>query len=307
LHAHLRFSRNQFTCEADPFTCEQRPFTCERLAADITCFGYHHHVANQRVQGHAGWDLRGHSDARREREVLALREVSKSYRVGPEVVQAIRGASLAVERGELAAVLGRRYEGKSTLLRLAAGLEQPDLGEVLFCGARLDVLGRAQREALLGSRIAWVDRSDASAGMTVAEQVSARLPGRRARSETDTRAASALEHVGGRSIAGSRWADLSRWEHLLASLAIGLASSPDLLLIDDLLGGLNRTHVQDAGRLLHRLARVADCAVLISVDDPEAALCADRTWSFRGGRLRPVFKAAGVAEVIDFSAHQASR
>jgi putative ABC transport system ATP-binding protein len=218
-----------------------------------------------------------------------------------------QGASLAVERGELAAVLGRRYEGKSTLLRLAAGLEQPDLGEVLFCGARLDVLGRAQREALLGNRIAWVDRSDASAGMTVAEQVAARLPGRRARGETDMLAAAALERIGGCSIAGNRWADLSRWEHLLASLAISLASSPDLLLIDDLLGGLNRTHVQDAGRLLHGLARVADCAVLISVDDPEAALCADRTWSFRGGRLRPVFKAACVAEVIDFSARQASR
>jgi ABC-type cobalamin/Fe3+-siderophores transport system ATPase subunit len=183
----------------------------------------------------------------------------------------------------------------------------PGLGEVFFCGAQLDVLGRAQREALLGSRIAWVDRSDASAGMTVAEQVAARIPGRRLRGETDMLAASALERVGGCSIARSRWSDLSRWEHLLASLAIGLASSPDLLLIDDLLSGLNRMHVQDAGRLLHELAREADCAVLISVDDPEAALCANRTWSFRGGQLRPVFKTAGVAEVIDYGARQASR
>lgn len=240
---------------------------------------------------------------RRRRELLELHGVSKSYRVGSEAVRALCGASLAIERGTLAAVLGRRYEGKSTLLRLAAGLEQPDEGEVLFCGVPLAALGRSRREALLGRRIAWVDRSDSSAGMTVAEQVAARLPGRR---NADMLAAAMLERVGGGAIVGSRWADLSRWEQLIASLAIGLAGGPDLLLIDDLLDGLDHTHTQDAGRLLREIALKADCAVLIAVDDPEAALCADRVWSFRGGRLRPVFKDSA-AKVIDLGARRASR
>lgn len=265
--------------------------------------GYHRSVEIQRWQGHAG---RSYSEAHLGRDVLELRGVSKSYRVGPEVVRALSAVSIAVERGELAAVVGRRYEGKSTLLRLAAGLEQPDLGEIFFCGARLDLLGRAQREALLGVRIAWADRSDASAGMTVAEQVAARLPGRRGRGEAEKFTVDMLERLGGRSIASGRWADLSCWEQLVASLAIGLASRPDLLLIDDLLGGLGRARVQDAGQLLSALARDCECAVLIAVDDPEAALCADRTWSFRGGCLRPVFRTTA-AEVIDLGAHRASR
>lgn len=239
-------------------------------------------------------------------EVLELRGVSKSYLVGAEAVQALSGASIAVGRGELAAVFGRRYEGKSTLLRLAAGLEQPDLGEVHFCGMRLDVLRRAQREALLRRRIAWIDRGDTSAGMRVAEQVAARLPGRFGIGKADKFAAEVLERCGGGSIVDSRWADLSQWEQLVASLAIGVASSPDLVLVDDLLGGLSRTRVQEAGQLLRGIAKEGDCAVLIAVDDPEAALCADRTWSFRRGRLRPVFKAR-TAELIDLDARRASR
>lgn len=238
--------------------------------------------------------------------VLELREVSKSYRVGAEAVQALAGVSITVGRGELAAVVGRRYDGKSTLLRLASGLEQPDLGEVLFCGTRLDVLGRVQREALLGRRIAWVDRSDTSGGMTVAEQVAAQVPGRFRIGKADKLAAEILQRRGGGSIGDSRWVDLSCWEQMVASLSVGLASSPDLLVVDDLLGGLGRTRIREAGELLRGVAKEGDCAVLIAVDDPEAALCADRTWTFRRGRLRPVFKAA-TADVIDLDAHRASR
>jgi putative ABC transport system ATP-binding protein len=265
---------------------------------------YYCTVTVKRPKTRAGGDAQSCVDAGSARDVLTLRKVSKSYGVGSELVSVFRDASMTVERGQLAAVLGRRYEGKSALLRLAAGLEQPDEGEVLFCGVRLDTLERARREALLGSQIAWLDHADRSAGMSVVEQVAARLPGRHKPSRAAMLARAVLERVGAGALAGYRWAELSRWQQLLASLAIGIAGRPDLLLIDGLLGGIDRKRIRDAGLMLRGLAHDLDCSVLMSVDDPEAALYADRIWSFRGGRLRPVFKTAA-ADVIDFDARRA--
>src|ERR1700726_3050022 len=78
--------------------------------------------------------------------LLSLEDVSKRFRRGAREHVALRGVSLAIERGELVVVLGTRKSGRSTLLRVAAGLERPDEGVVRFEGAPLSaarhVVGR---------------------------------------------------------------------------------------------------------------------------------------------------------------------
>ncbi len=67
--------------------------------------------------------------------MLELRDLTKRFRSGPEVVTAVDGASLTVAAGELVALYGPSGSGKSTLLRIAAGIVPPDAGRVLFEGA----------------------------------------------------------------------------------------------------------------------------------------------------------------------------
>jgi len=67
--------------------------------------------------------------------LLALEGVGKRYRDGARERIALREVSLALEAGELAAVWGLRRSGRSTLLRVAAGIEQPDEGVVRFDGS----------------------------------------------------------------------------------------------------------------------------------------------------------------------------
>ena len=78
--------------------------------------------------------------------LLSIENVSKRYRRGPREYVALQGVSLAIERGEEVVVLGTRKSGRSTLLRIAAGLERPDGGTVSFEGNALsaarNVVGR---------------------------------------------------------------------------------------------------------------------------------------------------------------------
>ena len=64
--------------------------------------------------------------------VTGVAQCGKKYRVGREVITALNGVDLAVEAGEFIAILGTSGSGKTTLLNVAAGLEKPTRGEVIF-------------------------------------------------------------------------------------------------------------------------------------------------------------------------------
>ncbi|PYM51133.1 MAG: hypothetical protein DME16_04900, partial [Candidatus Rokuibacteriota bacterium] len=66
--------------------------------------------------------------------LLAVRELEKEYRVGPETVRVLRGVSLVVNQAESVALIGASGVGKSTLLHLLGGLDRPSAGQVLFSG-----------------------------------------------------------------------------------------------------------------------------------------------------------------------------
>jgi len=86
--------------------------------------------------------------------ILAARAVTKSF--GP--TQALRGAELTVERGEVLAVMGPSGSGKSTLLHCLAGILRPDSGEVWFDGQRIDQLGERARSQLRRDHFGFVSQ-----------------------------------------------------------------------------------------------------------------------------------------------------
>src|ERR1700677_4318821 len=82
-------------------------------------------------------------------ELLRLSAIRKSYRRGPRRLAVLADVSLTVAAREIVAVVGSRYEGKTTLLKIAAGLERPDAGEVWFGDQELSRLRAREREGLL--------------------------------------------------------------------------------------------------------------------------------------------------------------
>ncbi|HEY7960604.1 MAG TPA: ABC transporter ATP-binding protein [Solirubrobacteraceae bacterium] len=218
-------------------------------------------------------------------DLLSLRGVRMGYARGDRRVLA--DVSLALGRGDIGAVVASRYEGKTTLLRVAAGILAPDDGEVLLDGLDLTQRPRRAGERLVGREIAWIDRKGPGHGFKVRDYVGLPLTmGRRAgRREVRHLAGEALEKIGATGCAGRQWGDLSTWEQVLVQFARVIAGEPKLVVMDDLLDGLGMRRTREAGDLLRSVVEDLRCAVLMSASDYEPALVADRVWSLSGGRL----------------------
>ncbi|HEY2202385.1 MAG TPA: ATP-binding cassette domain-containing protein, partial [Solirubrobacteraceae bacterium] len=228
-------------------------------------------------------------------ELLSVRSVSKSFVRGEELLPVLVDVSLEVAEGEIVAVVGSRDSGKTTLLRVAAGMARPEQGEVWFADRELTGFSDAKRSRLFGREIAWTDREGPGVRLKVRDFAGLPLTmGRRlGRREVRDLALEALERVGIPGCAGQRWEELSKWEQVLVGLARGIVSRPRLLIIDDLLDGLGMKRTQEVGDLLGSLVAELGCGVLMGVSDLEAALVADRVWSFTRGRLKLISDQSG--------------
>lgn len=221
--------------------------------------------------------------------LLLLEGVSKCYRRGETLRRVVlEEVSLAVAAGEIVAIDAERRAGKTTLLRIAAGMQKPDAGSVCLAGNDLAALPPQARAGLLGREIGWADRRSPGNPWQVLDYVSLPLilsGDRREERRARDRGLAALDRVGAARCAAQRWDELADYEQVLVGLARMYAHRPRLIIADDLLDDLRVRGSLEAGDLLRSIVQELDCGVLASVSDTEAALVADRVLSLRGGRL----------------------
>jgi putative ABC transport system ATP-binding protein len=91
--------------------------------------------------------------------VLELREVSRVYRVGGEIVRALDGVSLTVRRGELVAIMGRSGSGKSTLLNAIGCLDRPTAGAILLDGVDVTRVPARELPRIRREKLGFIFRS----------------------------------------------------------------------------------------------------------------------------------------------------
>lgn len=221
---------------------------------------------------------------------LRIDRVWKGYSRGDEWIEVLRGVSLEVQPGEIVAVTGTRSTGKTSLLKVAAGMERAEEGAVYLDDLQLASLRERARSQLLGRRIVWIDGHGPGLDVEVSRFVgwSLALHGRKGRA-VKRRAAQMLGRVGARDCIGRRWGELSNAQRLLAGLARAFAGSPELVIIDDLLDGLSGRAAEEVSDLLRSLVEESQrpSGVLMSASDMESAMFADRIWSLtRRGALK---------------------
>jgi putative glutamine transport system ATP-binding protein len=214
--------------------------------------------------------------------LLELQRVSKRYRDGQIERVVLRDASLRIDRGELAVVWGLRRCGRSTLLRVASGIEPPDEGVVLFDGQDVASHGRD----VLGAGIGYCQKLLRGGSELVQEVVmvpllAAGVAPARARS----RAREALERAGAGDRATLRVSALDTAETVRVALARVLAQQPCLLVVDDPIGGVDLLQRDGLLALLRSLADEG-IAVLASTVESTGLSGADRTLALSGGELR---------------------
>jgi ABC-type lipoprotein export system ATPase subunit len=236
--------------------------------------------------------------------LLSLRGVSKSYWRGPREVKVLQDVSLDICAGELVAVWGQRRSGKTTLLKVASGLEAPDAGVVVMAGQDLGTLTPTQFAEVLRSQVGWAKPTGPpeNSGMSIRDYVAMPLLSRHAHRDAQRLAASALEKVGVPECAEQRWGSLADTEQALVAVAHALVREPRVLLVDDQTTSLDDLQREEVMELLRSLAEQHDMGVLVTVPDMAEMMHAHHIRSLSSGRLLapsdPPPDAGG--ELIDF-------
>jgi ABC-type Fe3+/spermidine/putrescine transport system ATPase subunit len=216
---------------------------------------------------------------------LSVSHVSKRF--GSCV--AVNDVSLDVEDGEAVVLLGASGSGKTTVLRLIAGLERPDAGDILIARR---VVARAGANVVAPHErgIGFVFQDHALwPHLTVRQHVEFALRATKLhKAEQKLRVQSSLALVRIESLADRYPFQISGGEQQRVALARALAPQPRLLLCDEPLSSLDpelRTAMRD--EIVHLQRRLGIAAVYVTHERQEAAVLGDRVVEMRAGRLEP--------------------
>ena len=230
--------------------------------------------------------------------LVALEHVDRIYRDGR--LQALADVSLSIAPGEYAVVCGPSGSGKSTLLHIAAGLDWPTRGRVLFEGREVRPapgLGGGGWTRLRAERIGFVFQAfNLLPRLSALENVEVPMMGVvRGFGRRRARARDLLARVGLSDRAGHRPGELSAGERQRVAIARGLANSPALLLADEPTGNLDSVTAAGILDLLEGVHARDGTTLVVVTHDAAIARRARRTVGLLDGRITADSEAPGIA------------
>ena len=235
-------------------------------------------------------------------------DLTRRYQLDGVAVEALRGVSLRIGRGEFVAIIGPSGSGKSTLMHLLGCLDRPTSGRLRVNGVEMSQLSDTQLAELRNKTIGFVFQSfHLLARTTALENVALPLVyrgiGARQRRE---RAAAMLGRVGLGHRLTHRPNQLSGGEQQRVAIARALVTDPAVLLADEPTGNLDSATGEAVLELLERLNAESGVALVMVTHDPEVAARARRRIAVRDGLIRsdtvhdrPLSGGVGRPETLD--------
>ena len=226
----------------------------------------------------------GH-DTPRGREIIDLSDVRKTYRSGTLAVEALRGVTLTIGRGEFVAIMGPSGSGKSTMMHVIGCLDVPSSGSYYLSGADVGSMSEAELAIVRNRRIGFVfQQFNLLPSLTAGRNVE--LPLLYAGdSERGPKAQVALTKVGLADRVDHRPGQLSGGEQQRVAVARALVTDPDLILADEPTGNLDSMASGEILRLFQDLNKAGRTVVLIT-HEADVASYASRVVRFRDGAVQ---------------------
>jgi putative ABC transport system ATP-binding protein len=216
-------------------------------------------------------------------------DVTRSYQLEDVRVDALRGVSLTIERGDYVAVVGPSGSGKSTLMHLLGGLDRPTTGTLRVGGQDVAAMSQDQLAQVRNATIGFVFQSFQLLARTSAvDNVGMPLVYRGVRRAERRRCATeALERVGMGHRLAHRPGQLSGGEQQRVAIARALVGGPQVLLADEPTGNLDTRTGEEVMALLEALNDEQGVAVVLVTHDRDVAQRARRQVRVRDGLLEP--------------------
>jgi putative ABC transport system ATP-binding protein len=222
--------------------------------------------------------------------MIEAENVRKTYRIGKVDVQALRGVSVQVGKGEFVTIVGPSGSGKSTLFYILGGLTHADSGRVTIDGVDFTALSDGDRTRLRRSKIGFVFQKfnllptlTAEGNIEIARDISGHRDGAADRER--------IQHV--TSLLGidkrleHRPSELSGGEQQRVALARALVNQPAIVLADEPTGNLDSENSEIVLNMLRQSNKELGQTVLMITHNPEAATYGDRIIHMRDGSIVP--------------------
>ena len=217
--------------------------------------------------------------------LIELRAVSKIYQRGDQVVKALDGIDLSLPERGMAAIVGPRGSGKSSLLHLMGAMDRPSEGDVRIAGQLLNTLPESGLTAFRRNTVGFVFQSfNLIPNLSALENVM--LPMEFAgvpETERQRRASALLQQVNLSARATHRPRELSGGEQQRVAIARALANNPPLVLADEPTGNLD----SKTGRLIYELLKAiaAERTVVVVTHAETLVELADRIFHLKDGQF----------------------
>ncbi len=222
-----------------------------------------------------------------EDSIICVDNVHKSYIMGKEAVEALRGVSLSVGRGEVVCLMGPSGSGKTTLLNILGGLDSPSRGHVVVDGDNVVALHEEALARLRLRKMGFVFQSYNLLGnFTAEENVEAPmvLAGRK-NGERKKRAKELMAMVGLADRAHHYPSELSGGQQQRVAIARAMANDPAILVGDEMTGDLDSATGFEIMGLVEKLNRERGTTVVYVTHDPRMAKFAHRVIQLRDGKI----------------------
>ncbi len=217
--------------------------------------------------------------------MMELKSIVKTYQMEKVQVQALRGVSFSIEKGEMVALMGPSGCGKTTLLNILGCLDTPTSGSYHLDGVEVSNLSDSQLADIRNRKIGFVFQTFNLLARTSALE-NVRLPllygnGHDSRG----RALEALKRVGMGHRASHSPAELSGGERQRVAIARALVNNPAIILADEPTGNLDSRSSRDILDILYELNRVEGITIVVVTHEHEIANRAQRIFALRDGQI----------------------
>jgi putative ABC transport system ATP-binding protein len=231
--------------------------------------------------------------------VIEAKELTRRYGEGDTAVDALRGCSIEVHRGELTAVMGPSGSGKSTLMHILAGLDQPTSGSVSIDGTDITTLGDAELTKLRREHIGFIFQFFNLLPMLTAEEnivLPLELAGRKLDKAWINEV---IEKIGLDDRRNHRPSELSGGQQQRVAIARALISKPTVVFADEPTGNLDSSTSAEILEILRDSVSSYGQTTVMVTHDANAAAIADRVLFLADGCIVKELRGANAHDILE--------
>ncbi|WP_276862624.1 ABC transporter ATP-binding protein [Anaerococcus tetradius] len=233
--------------------------------------------------------------------LIEIRGLKKYYKLGGNVIKALDGIDLDIEKGEFVALLGTSGSGKSTLLNMLAGLERPTKGTIKYGNISLTDLNEEQITKFRNLNIGFVFQSyNLLPYLSAWENVSLPLTFKGLNKEDRKKEAyKILKEVGLADRMDNRPNELSGGQQQRVSIARAFVGKPKIIFADEPTGNLDTKTSFEVMKLIKNITRENKQTFIMVTHDDEMTEFADKVLFMRDGHLDKIHEKLTIDEVLE--------